>query len=377
MATFTVTTLADENDPTPTEQNPGGLGLSLREALVLANASGDADTILFDPSLADGTLYLTSGQELLISTDGITIDGDINGDGTPDITISADSSLGADDAASRVFRIDDNEFSTRITGTLNGLVIRDGKASSGGGIHIGFNDAIRLSNSSVINNNASGEGGGIYGSDNSDGTLTNVTVSNNFAGDGGGLYLDNVVDFTFINSTISNNTSVGNGGGIYVDLGPGSVTLINTTIAGNHAGRSGGAIWGFASNTLELINSTVTGNRADTAGGGIFNSFGDLILTNSIVAGNDAPVSDDLRSTATSSSITYRGQNILGSTADQFETVDTSNGSFILVDGSNQSGLESVFADVGLNANSNVLSGARRQRRTGRDRRHRAGWDRA
>ena len=40
-----------------------------------------------------------------IITSSLTIDGDLDNDGTPDITISADSSLGADDADSRVFLV--------------------------------------------------------------------------------------------------------------------------------------------------------------------------------------------------------------------------------------------------------------------------------
>ena len=48
MAAYIVTTLADENDG-----GAGGTGLSLREALALANAdSGTADTITFAAGLA-------------------------------------------------------------------------------------------------------------------------------------------------------------------------------------------------------------------------------------------------------------------------------------------------------------------------------------
>jgi hypothetical protein len=83
MAEFTVTTLADETfEGSETPAAPDGNGLSLREALGLANANGAAepDTIKFDASLAGGVLFLQSG-ELTITTDGITIDGDIDGDG--------------------------------------------------------------------------------------------------------------------------------------------------------------------------------------------------------------------------------------------------------------------------------------------------------
>ena len=132
MANITVTTLADT-------VNAGDGVTSLREALALANGNGrDADTITFAAGLAGGTLFLTSGQQLAITTDGITIDGDIDGDGTPDITIDADSGPLANDAASRVFLIDGGGH-----GDLGGAQRprhpgrQRGRRLTGGGIYVG------------------------------------------------------------------------------------------------------------------------------------------------------------------------------------------------------------------------------------------------
>jgi hypothetical protein len=141
-----VDTLDDEDAATTdlaTEADDGD-GLSLREALAIANANADFNAITFDASLSGGTLFLISGQRLSITTDGVTIDGDIDGDGTADITVDADSADGLDDAASRVFFISDNNNATTISAALNGLVIRDGKAAggSGGGIYIGQADGL-------------------------------------------------------------------------------------------------------------------------------------------------------------------------------------------------------------------------------------------
>ena len=47
MAQFIVTTDIDENDGGATVANPGGQGLSLREAIALANAAPGADEIVF------------------------------------------------------------------------------------------------------------------------------------------------------------------------------------------------------------------------------------------------------------------------------------------------------------------------------------------
>ena len=71
MQTITVTTLAESADGFT----------SLRDAIALANQQSGAVTILFDPSLKDGTINLSLG-ELVISGD-VTINGDIDGDGAP------------------------------------------------------------------------------------------------------------------------------------------------------------------------------------------------------------------------------------------------------------------------------------------------------
>jgi hypothetical protein len=76
MATFTVTTLADEADPGATSGTPGGTGLSLREAVALANNGGGADVIDFLAGL-NGTIVLGALGELELSDD-VTIDATVN-----------------------------------------------------------------------------------------------------------------------------------------------------------------------------------------------------------------------------------------------------------------------------------------------------------
>src|SRR5689334_8565400 len=102
MSTFTVTNL-----------NDSGSG-SLRAALTLANGQAGADTIVFQPGLI-GTLTLTSGQ--LTISDSVTIEGDSNGDGIPDITVNGNAHF-------RVFDL------TAGTSTLDGLVITNGRIAS-------------------------------------------------------------------------------------------------------------------------------------------------------------------------------------------------------------------------------------------------------
>jgi hypothetical protein len=144
MANFIVTTLNDEldsADPHATFADlNGGTGLSLREALVLANQDPiAADTITFDPSLKGDTLTLTQG-ELAISSN-IIIDGDIDGNGTADITIDAAGN-------SRVLSVG------AVTATIDGLVITGGSSIYGGGIDNAGNLTVR--NSVVTDNHITG-----------------------------------------------------------------------------------------------------------------------------------------------------------------------------------------------------------------------------
>jgi len=289
MANFVVTTLDDTIDP-----NDGQL--SLREALALANGNNSAhDTITFAANLSGGTLSLTNG-ELEITTGGITINGDINGDGQADITIDAG-------ALSRVFLISDGLYAaSTISATLNGLVIQGGNGLGGGvygggGIFVGYADALTLTNSIVSGNSNGAEyegGGGIYGYKGAAITLINSTVSGNYARPGGGGIAGHYGVITLTNSIVSHNstgvsTDASAGGGGILSIG-GVITLTNSTVSDNSTSDSyvGGGIAGYSGCVITLTNSAVTGNSA-YQGGGIFGSKNAAItLTNSTVSGNSS-----------------------------------------------------------------------------------------
>src|SRR3954454_6427160 len=126
MANYIVTTLIDENDAETGVGTPLGAGISLREALALANGNPGGDSITFDQSLVggstpggnDGHLRLTQGQ-LLISSD-VIIDGDLNNDGTPDIAVDGQNQ-------SRPFFVNSGNV------TLEGLDLENGLARGGDG----------------------------------------------------------------------------------------------------------------------------------------------------------------------------------------------------------------------------------------------------
>ena len=147
MATYTVTTLDDETAATTdlaTEMADGN-GLSLREAIAIANAVAGDDDIIFDGALAGMTLTLTNGALTLDSN--IDMDGDTDNDGVADITIDAND-------LSRIF------YHESGTSSLYGLIMTEGNSSSGGAIYL-YNGNLTVSNSTISNSYAAGIGGGI------------------------------------------------------------------------------------------------------------------------------------------------------------------------------------------------------------------------
>ncbi len=248
----------------------------LREAIASANTdvavdactagSGD-DEIVFDASLSGSTITL-GGTELLINTN-LVIDGDIDDDGTPDITVDANKT-------SRVFHTTSDS-----TVTFEGVTISNGYVEDqyGGGI---FAEATDLTiNSSIITGNTADYGGGIYIPSNTL-NITNSTISDNFATvNGGGLY-NKTGTVTILASTLSGNSSDNYAGGIYSS---GNITITNSTISGNSSEEGGGI---FNDNDMTIINSTVVNNTGGGSnGGGLFTiNTGSFTMLNSIVANN-------------------------------------------------------------------------------------------
>lgn len=310
MAVYTVTTLVDESDQGATADNPGGTGLSLREALALAQAANFTDDVItFRADLSGGTLRLEQG-EIFIHTPTLTrsliIDGNVDDDPFPDITIDAGGE-------SRVIAIAADPTRVGLVGapvTLDGLVVTGGRARADAGIRVIGSD-FTLLNSTVTSNTAELSGGGIglnntlFGPDITENAIINSTISENSvldgqgarSGGGGGLTARRA-SIAVINSEISGNSvQNGRGGGILRwDARP--LTLLNSTISGNSAAGSdidGGGI-GEEPNTvssLTLEHSTVTGNIVtgeNTEGGGI-GAAGQrphITLRNSVIAGNSA-----------------------------------------------------------------------------------------
>ena len=278
---------------------------SLREAIAFANSNADQSDITFDASLA-GQIITLGGSELTLSSD-VSIDGDTDGDGVADITISGNNS-------SRVFN------ASAGSSTIDALNITGGNGSggNGGGLHIGTGTTVTVRATTISGNHAQDGADqlGNHGSDGTDGrhgggvsvapggilyTIDSAIVGNS-AGSGG----NGSSDTEGFGGDGGNGGDGGHGGGIYVENGA-TLEAVNTTIANNTAGSAGtGGLGSFnyggdngsngvsgsvgqgggvaGGGTLNILQTTITGNNASSVGG--ISATGTATLTNSIVLGN-------------------------------------------------------------------------------------------
>ena len=268
-----VNTTADENDGVSVG------GVSLRDAVTWANANPGADTILFDPGLAESVITLTLAQVQI--TDDLTI----TGPGASQLAIS-----GAN--ARRIFLIDDADAATSIRVHISGLRLANGKIVGNHGGAISNQEILTLEACTLTNNQAAGHGRAVYNL----GTLSVVdsTITENVADynnsnveHGGGIFTSNGT-LTVVGSTISGNRSYGNAGGIFVDSNS-TASVLSSTISGNYTDGGGGGILSFG--TLSVEDSTIANNTADyndssgEHGGGIY-SGGTLTVASSTISDN-------------------------------------------------------------------------------------------
>jgi hypothetical protein len=254
-----------------TNINDSGAG-SLRQAILDA---APGDTIQFDPSLTGQTIALTSQ---------INLDKDLTIDGSgldPAVEISGSLAL-------RIFNVTSNH-----TVTLNSVLLKNGRSSSG--THGGaiYNDGnLTVTNSTFVNSLTTGNGGAIYSQ--AILNVTNSTFLNNSAYVGGavyvngGIFVNPDISQSIVNSTfVSNQADAANGagGGIYINgsghnfPGENIPILANNTFSGNGA-YSGGALYSFGSLSFVnniLANSTSGGDCVTLSLGGMVSGSHNLI----------------------------------------------------------------------------------------------------
>ena len=274
MSTFTVTTASDAGADgtlagTAEADAADGGGLSLREALGWASGAPAPVAIAFAHGPGDafdggGRVVLEHGQLEVLGE--VVIDGDADGDGTPDVTIDGGG-------GSRVFRV-------AADAEMRGLVVTGGDVSGdGGGIHVEAGATLRFEDGVVTGNLASVDGGGIH----SDGTahIARSVVSDNTAGDDGGG-IRSAGALVMIDSAVTGNRGDFLGGGL--QIWQGTATLTRVTISGNVA-EHGGGLRNDASATLTDV--TLDRNSSFQNGGGIDND-GVLTMAGGIIRDNAA-----------------------------------------------------------------------------------------
>ena len=252
--------------------------LSLREAIIAANATPEGDTITFAPSL--------NGVPIMLSRAGRLEDGADTGDldVTDKLAIIGNGARETIIDGGGIDRVFHNLSSVLLQ--IEGVTIQNGEATDGfdgadafgGGIWNQFGE-LKINASTITDNRAIGPDGA--------GTAEN----GGFAGGGGILSFGMT---TITNSTISSNLAEGGmggpsdsgsfiragdggdayGGGIYQE---GSARIQNSTLSGNRV------IGGDDGNASYPLNA----NGGDTRGGGIYAYSGSIDLISSTIASND------------------------------------------------------------------------------------------
>jgi len=238
--------------------------VTLREAILAANgntAVGDAhagsssttDVIIFSSSLDGQTINLTAGE--LPVSDNLTI----IGPGADQLTINAGG-------LSRIFDVTASK-----TVTISGLTLKGGFTANGGGAVYNSSGTVSLSGLTITGSSASSGGGvasagGVL-------TISNSTIygdSTTGSGSGGGLAVTGgqaIID----QSTVSGNSATGgNGGGIYSTTS-GALTVRQCTIALNSAKQGGGI---YAQSALPVLTNTlVAQDQASLSGADVYGGF--------------------------------------------------------------------------------------------------------
>ncbi|MFN9656616.1 MAG: Calx-beta domain-containing protein, partial [Dolichospermum sp.] len=303
---LTVTTTADQNDGTATG------GLSLRDAILIANANTTNDYII---ELQGGQTYSLS----IKNTASLNNGGDEQAAVRGDLDILAGGKITIKSVGTQKAIIDATNLKTSFASGFgdsaidvkeNAYLILNGVTITGasvGAVWIADTSTAEISNSLITNNtitiasafyesNQDGSGITNYGTL----LLKDSTISNNKAARfGGGIYNADTATATIINTTISGNTAAQNAGGIF--NGGGTLTITNTTISNNSAEKSGGGIsngdgtYSYTAGTITINNTTISGNSARENGGGIFNgdgrSYSDegtITMNNTTISGNSA-----------------------------------------------------------------------------------------
>lgn len=199
--------------------------------------------------------------------------------------------------------------------TIEGLTIRNGVSTDGGGLKTSSNGEgstleLNLINSIIENNVATIDGGGLMANSGDKSMMTLSFINNTFSGNnatsaGGGIWLNSHHSVLFVsmvqNNIVSNKNSDLDGGGLaaYASGANANTTLVmENNFVFNNLGSYGGGLWFYSWGQSSIMNVTLTNNiiannHAPVAFGGIgfmsdCNASGVLTMINNDVVYNDA-----------------------------------------------------------------------------------------
>ena len=303
LAAITVTTHIDTIDAAEAdlaslvslEANPGpDEKVSLREALIAANADPDPDVIYLPAETYEISTQTDSLENFYISSPiKIIGDGDqtiIDGNNTHRVfsiveaeTVTLEQLTithgKATDAGGGIYVRDTNL-------ELNDVSIKENEATHGGGIFVDWGVIANLRNVDLWNNVARQDGGGIYSNDSTITTYKTVLKGNTATngatepGGGGGIYSNGTLN-TYATTFQNNNAQ--HGGGLYINA---VLNSEDTYFEKNTATYEGGAIFQSVTGDGKLKRSLIEDNTAED-GAGIIN-YGSLSITDSTLTENRA-----------------------------------------------------------------------------------------
>jgi subtilisin-like proprotein convertase family protein len=250
---------------------------TLRAAINEANNNSALADIIFDPVALGGASFISLSTALPTISSPLTI----SGPGADSFAVRR----GGGTPAFRLFTIN----ADLPVVALSGLKLQGGNSAGGDGGAIRSASPLTLAGMHLLGNLSQNQGGAVYLTLGG-GTFVDSTFNGNTAGQAGAISSFGVVRYPLrlINSTVSGNTATGNDGGILhrMDLccRTSILEIINSTITLNSGAGSGGVAsvalgsGGNPGNALvRLRNSIIAGNSAPNlvtfANGGATASF--------------------------------------------------------------------------------------------------------
>jgi hypothetical protein len=319
----------------PDKRGDGTSGLTLRKAVIAANARAGADKIVLEggktyklaingiesedspsvPAVRDLDIQDPTGSGLTILSSGerlATVDAQ-GIDRVFDCWSSCkfvrlkirggNNTVGGEDGGGI------NSEGGRISLKLS-RVVGNRSVSQGGGIATDVG-GLSVSRSVISGNIAGSEGGGIEVSEGPASISKSTIKSNVTSGNGGGAFTSAVLSVK--DSTISSNTSFGGEGGGAIFNSDGNLNLVNSTLANNAAAGPGGDGGGFETigGAVSMNAVTIARNRAEESAGGFARDGGGLFVRNSLIALNAAPADPDCFDMSADVQVSL-GHNLLG-----------------------------------------------------------------